>query len=401
MIHQDTSIHLLPLTVFVGPNGGGKSAFFDALLNFSMLSRGNLRQAFGPYPYSFRATLYRGANPNLARIGYTASMSRTPNDPVWLDYRIDYAMSGMDEDQPRFTVFTEQLSKQPGNTVLFDRSDPDSFPLSKHLELENDRAMFSAIRQRQMSGEVSNIDELVLYCAQQISKFNRFRLDPYVLAQPTRLPDLPGESVGTAIPRIGYHGEDLAATLYYLSETKAPELGTIRTLLKEIDSEFEDFEFNNVGTDRIAFSLTYSDPRKSVPSVRLSSGILTYLGLVALVSTPSRPPVLMIEEPENGLTPQAVKSFYRAVRSLAHPENTPYRSQVMISSHSPFVICEAWNGEDRDFIFQMKIAGGRSQARKFSEVIAAHHIQVAKDDEGKRTILSLKNAEEIMSGYLS
>ena len=59
MVHQDTSIELQPLTVLVGPNGGGKSALFDAMLNFSMLARGNLRQAFGPYPYSFRAKLYR------------------------------------------------------------------------------------------------------------------------------------------------------------------------------------------------------------------------------------------------------------------------------------------------------------------------------------------------------
>jgi ABC-type Mn2+/Zn2+ transport system ATPase subunit len=27
--------------VLIGPNGGGKSALFDAILNFSMLSRGS------------------------------------------------------------------------------------------------------------------------------------------------------------------------------------------------------------------------------------------------------------------------------------------------------------------------------------------------------------------------
>ncbi len=50
LIHKDTEIDLTPLTVLVGPHGGGKSALFDAMLNFSMVSRGSLRQAFGPYP---------------------------------------------------------------------------------------------------------------------------------------------------------------------------------------------------------------------------------------------------------------------------------------------------------------------------------------------------------------
>ena len=109
----------------------------------------------------------------------------------------------------------------------------------------------------------------------------------------------------------------------------------------------------------------------------------------------------MIEEPENGLTPQAVKSFYRAVRDLAHSENPEQRSQVIVSSHSPFVICEAWNGEDRDFIYQMKGVGGKAQVRKFSEVIAEHQIQLGKDESGARTRLGLATAEEVMSGYLS
>lgn len=40
LVHQDTAVSLSPLTVFVGPHGGGKSALFDAMLNFSMVSRG-------------------------------------------------------------------------------------------------------------------------------------------------------------------------------------------------------------------------------------------------------------------------------------------------------------------------------------------------------------------------
>jgi predicted ATPase len=401
MIHRDTNITLRPLTVFVGPNGGGKSAFFDAMLNFSMLSRGNLRQAFGPYPYSFRATVYRGAG-KLPRIGYRVSMARSEDAAEWLHYEIDYSQAGMVEDQPSFTIFTERLTRHPDGTILFDRAHSDEHQLGPYLSLENDRSLFSALRVRHLTSPDVEVDDLVAYCATQISRFNKFRLDPNVLAQPSRIPDtaLDAESTGAA-PRLGYHGEDLAATLYYLHETRSGDLDAIRDRLRTVGKDFVDFEFNTVGTDRIAFSMVFSDSRQTVPSVRLSSGTLIYLGLIALVSTANRPPVLMVEEPENGLTPQAVKAFYKAVKSLAYGADAERRSQVLISSHSPFVICEAWNGDDRDFIHQVKVVNGKAQIRNFSEAIAEQGVQLQKDAKGHRTVLGLKTAEEVMSGYLS
>ncbi len=380
--------------------GGGKSALFDSMLNFSMLSRGNLRQAFGPYPFSFRASLHHGAS-SVARIGFEVTMSKSREDNSALTYAIDYAQQGMAEEQPSFMIFSEKLSRLPDQTMLFDRSDPDSYPLTQHLRIENDRSLFSTVRLHVAAGAHGGVDPLLDYVTQQISRFNKFRIDPVVLAAPSRLPDLGSESEPAVAPRLGYHGEDLASTLYYLAETESPVLETIRMKIREVFPEFSDFDFSTVGTDRIAFSVRYSDRREAVPSVRLSSGMLIYLGLIVLVSTPNRPPVLMIEEPENGLTPQAVKAFYQAVRLLAFNEKPEQRSQVLISSHSPFIICEAWNGEDRDFIHQVKVINGRAVIRRFSAAIEELGIHLAKDASGKRTHLSLANAEAIMSGYLS
>jgi len=396
MIHQDTQIVLHPLTVFVGPNGGGKSALFDALLNFSMVSRGNLRQAFGPYPFSYRSTIYRGAS-KVSKIGFRVVMAKSREDAATLEYEIDYWQSGQSDDLPQFTIAHERVVSQPSHTVLFDRNNPDAYGITKTVPLENDRSLFAAIRYAQAAGGTVPLDELLAYCTQQISRFNKFRLDPGVLGQPSRLPDPSGE----VVPRLGYHGEDLAATLYHLSETQDSALDTIREKVKLIDPNFTNFDFNTVGTERIDFSATYSDSRQTVPAVRLSAGTLIFVGLITLVATSNRPPVLMIEEPENGLTPQAVKVFYETVRGLALHAEPSKRSQVLLSSHSPFVICEAWNGEDRDFIYQVKVHDGRALLRPFSRVIAEQGIQLQKDKVGERTVLGLRNAEEIMSGYLS
>ncbi len=121
---------------------------------------------------------------------------------------------------------------------------------------------------------------------------------------------------------------------------------------------------------------------------------------MVLTYSPNRPPVLLVEEPENGLTPLAVAQFYAAIRELAFRDNETERSQILISSHSPFVICTAWNGEDRDFIHQVKIADGQSIVRKFTTVIedSGAVLQKTGPDRDK---LGLKTAELLMCGYLS
>jgi len=63
--------------------------------------------------------------------------------------------------------------------------------------------------------------------------------------------------------------------------------------------------------------------------------------------------------------------------------------------------CEAWNGEDRDFIHQFKVEDGHTVIRKFSEVIKEAGAVLGKDETGKATQLSLRNAELLMAGYLS
>jgi predicted ATPase len=401
LIHRTTSLHLTPITVFVGPNGGGKSAFFDAILNFSMVARGNIRQAFSQFPYSFNSTKYHGAG-KLDRIGFDTILSRTQNSVEALRYRVDYTQQGAAEGGfPMFQITNEVLELFPSKTVLFDRNhNPYSSPLKSAVKfLENDRGIFAAVRAAKLAGAGDDGNELVAHCATEISRFNRFRLNPFTLAGFSRLPDISAEK--PVPPRLGHEGEDLAACLYYMQETNDPALQTILEKIQAVVPGFQKFDFNIYAADRLAWAMQFGDERGLTPSVRISHGTLLFVGLMVLCYSPNRPPVMLIEEPENGLTPTSLREFYRAARELAHRDDEEKRSQILISSHSPFIICEAWNGDDRDFIHQFKVEDGHSVVRKFSEVITQQGAVLAKDDLGKATRLGLRNAELLMAGYLA
>lgn len=253
-----------------------------------------------------------------------------------------------------------------------------------------------------MAGEYEETHALVTLCAREISRISKFRLDPSNLARPSRTPDVVTEDFDESrTPRLDYRGQDLPGVLYYLYETENEALEKILKILREVLAGFETVEFNTVGTDRIGFSVRFSDARGLVPAANLSDGTLTFLGMMVLLYHPQRPSVLCLEEPENGLTPKTTRAVYEAIRAVALDEDVSKRAQVIVSSHSPFVICEAWNGEDRDFIFHMRPENGQAQTRTFAEVIQDHEIQLQKVKGGEREQLGLRTADLVMEGYWS
>lgn len=390
-IHRDTSVELFPITVFVGPNSGGKSAIFDALINFSMVCRGNLSEAFNQYPFSFDALRHHGASA-AARIRYEAELALQPKDGESLHYMIEFSQNPATHDEPTYAIHNEEL--RVGSRPVFSRSE-DACELSglSALHFEG-KSIFAAIRRAEWSDEFIGANPLVAHCAREISRIGRYRLDTTLLARPGRVFDVePGEpEAPVKAPWLSYRGGDLASVLYFLSETQSPVLDQIAARVAEAIDGFEGFEFNRVGSDSVGFSARFADRRGAVVAPNLSDGCLSMIGLVTLALTPGRPGVLCIEEPENGLTPKATRVFYHTVRELAEAEES-HRSQVLLSSHSPFVIVDAWNGNERNFIYQCHPSEGIAKLAKFSEVLS---------DAGQLRAggtLGLGLAEQVMDGF--
>lgn len=73
------------------------------------------------------------------------------------------------------------------------------------------------------------------------------------------------------------------------------------------------------------------DNGADVPSWHLSDGTLRMLALTLLAYLPSNENVYFIEEPENGVHPQAVETVFQALSSV-------YDGQIMVATHSPVLV---------------------------------------------------------------
>ena len=126
------------------------------------------------------------------------------------------------------------------------------------------------------------------------------------------------------------------------------------------------------------------------------------LGLVTLLHMPTPPDIACIEEPETGLTPDGVRLFLALLCSAAGQSSNRASSQFFFSSHSPFVLVDAWNtlSENRSFIKRLHVANGYTVLEDMESIInrGDSGAVLQKDKDGQRTRMSLKTAEDLMCG---
>ena len=68
-----------------------------------------------------------------------------------------------------------------------------------------------------------------------------------------------------------------------------------------------------------------------VPARFMSGGTLQLLGLTLLAYMPDNEGVFLVEEPEDGMHPQAIEAVFDSLRSV-------YDGQVFLATHSPLIV---------------------------------------------------------------
>jgi predicted ATPase len=188
----------------------------------------------------------------------------------------------------------ERQSLTPDESVLSQRKDPDLYP-----ELTSLGQQFA---------------EIQTFREWSFGRYGALRLpQPAVLPTSTLLPD----------------ARNLGLVLNKLEHSDAgPELN--RVLVKFLP-RFKRFS-TRVEGGTVQFYLHEDGLSSPVPATRLSDGTIRFVALLALLLTPTPPPLICIEEPELGLHPDALG----LLAALMTDAST--RTQLIVSTHSDALV---------------------------------------------------------------
>jgi predicted ATPase len=80
--------------------------------------------------------------------------------------------------------------------------------------------------------------------------------------------------------------------------------------------------------------LQMTEKEFKIPGWLLSSGTLRLLALLAVLRHPNPPPLIVVEEIENGFDPRALNLIVEEIRRAVEEG----RTQVIITTHSPYLL---------------------------------------------------------------
>jgi predicted ATPase len=178
-------------------------------------------------------------------------------------------------------------------------------------------------------------------------------------------PGIPMDSQGVAeeprrgAPPLAVDGSNLAAFLDYLLRKDRRRFDQVQATLKRLIPGFEDIGIATPSPDRRSISIRVEQDLE-VPGHRLSTGVRMLFFFVALAHHPNPPQVALIEEPENGVHPKRLADIVDLLRSFTTGELSGHPVQVILSTHSPYLLDHVKVPTDQVIVFRREPDGRRT-----------------------------------------
>jgi len=323
---QAATIKLSDISVFVGNNGSGKSSVIEALQTLQNvllhgLSTGFNERWFGLEHIRNTSANAKGSGKKLFENDIEIEIQGKIESEKYI-YRVCF---NTNRSGDLYLITHESLIQ--GKTELFKSEVIDEKGVTEFF-LNNEPIPTSRIANNLVLFDKNLISQLpfALKFNDYISTWQFLSLEPERMYFPVRR-DYSATSV-----RMKSTGENLADVFSRMQDNPTISdiiLDKMRYVLPDLDK---------VGREEISIQkqiylfLQEHNNKRRLPSWLFSSGTLRILAILAILNSETPPPVVFIEEIENGIDPRTLNLLVEEMRGLL-PEH-----QFVTTTHSPYFL---------------------------------------------------------------
>jgi predicted ATPase len=317
-VRNSGTVKLTPLTVFIGNNGSGKSSLIEGLETYQETVTHGLDAALGRW-LGFEHVWNKRARHHRKNIG---AEDETYENPMM------FALRGR-ISRGAFTVHLE-ISADPGiNGVRIER---EFIKLSGNLLVHRDRRGHATISRDSEPERQESFHPFESAMPRDlgtiVGSWQFLSFDPGRMGMPMR------QMMAPEPCKLLRDGSNLGQ---YLWEIRQQDLGAFEGILEALrfvlpfSSDIQPRVTQEI--ERLVH-LQMTEVDFKVPGWLLSTGTLRVLAILAVLRHPYPPPLLVIEEIENGLDPRTLQLVVEEIRGAISAGTT----QIIATTHSPYLL---------------------------------------------------------------
>lgn len=312
---------LRAMTVLMGPNGSGKSTVFDVFNFLSECFQYGLRYAWdrrgrgrelktrgtsGPIVFELK---YK-ENQDAPKITYHLAIDEGAKGPEvveeWLQWR-----RGSTGKPFRFLEFRRGIGQAVSGEL------PDAEEQRKETPLRSpDLIAVNTLGQLAEHPRVAALRDFITDWYVSYLSIDQTRSQPEAGPQ----------------ERLSKGGENLPNVIQYLKERHPERLEKIFEVLRQRIPRLQRVEADVMADGRLLMQIKDAPFDQPILSKYASDGTLKMLAYLTVLYDPEPPRFIGIEEPENFLHPRLLPELAEECRATAE------RSQLMVTTHSPFFL---------------------------------------------------------------
>ena len=309
-------IKFKPLTVFIGNNGSGKSSIIEGLETFQSVVVHGLDKAMEHWR-GFEHIWNKGMVHNLIQ----------SQDHDYYSNPLSFQIAGTNEAGKSFSASTDISMGPGGNEIFIQREAAGEKNKFKYTRNASGNAYINTCEKY---GDSFFSDESIIkrLVNTSIEEWQFVTLIPQFMG----LPKLQKRTGGNI--RLEKDGSNIADYLLDIRNIDNTAFDEILEALRYIMPYASDVQPALTSELERNVYLQMTEGNFKVPGWLLSTGTLRILALIALMRHPIPPPLICIEEIENGLDPRTIHLIVREIQNVVESG----KSQIVVTTHSPYLL---------------------------------------------------------------